>query len=123
MKNTKFKILLFLTKNPVDFWTKYKFSFKSFQLIQRVRKLPLGQCLGLSRDQGQKNSPQKMKSGLELNRKFFVRALFSAKTKSQRSFTTRRGPQGHKKVRNLDFKIWSLLAKIPGQTPWQKVNF
>ena len=67
------------TWKNVDFWTKYKYSFKSFQSNQFVRKRPLRQFLGLRRNQGQRNSPQKMKSGRAFNRKFFVRALFALK--------------------------------------------
>ena len=116
MKTTDFKIWSFLTKNPaltpckkVDFWTKYKYSFKSFQSNQCVRKHTLTQLLGLPSDQRKGKSPLKMKSGSELNRKFFVRALFALKIDSQGSFTTR--------------KIWSFLAKNHGLTPWQKVDF
>ena len=35
---------------------------------------------------------EKMKSGLELNRKFFVRVSFPLKNDSQRSFLTNRDP-------------------------------
>ena len=78
MKNAYFKILSFLTKTPVlipwkkvDLWTKYKYSFKSFQSNQCVRKRLLRHFLGLPKDQGQRNSLQKMKSGQEVNRKIF----------------------------------------------------
>ena len=119
-----------LTKNPgltpwkkVDFWTKYKYSFRSFQSNQCVWKHSLRHFLGLPRDQGQRNSPQKMKSGWELNRKVFVRALFALKIDSQGSFTTRRDHQGHKQVKNANLKIWSILTKNPGLTPWKKLVF
>ena len=46
----------------VDFWTKYKYSLKSCQSNQCVRKRPLRNFLGLPRDQGQRNRSQKMKS-------------------------------------------------------------
>ena len=126
MKNANLKIWSILTKNPgltpckkVDFWTKYKYSFKSFQSNQCVWKRPLRHFLGLPRDQGQRNSPKTMKSGWELNRKIFVRALFALKIDSQGSFTTRRDPQGHKQVKNANLKIWSILTK----NPWKKVDF
>ena len=95
----------------VHFWTKYKYSFKSFQSNQCVPKRTLGQFLGLPRDQGQRNSPLKIKSGWELNTKFFVRTLFALEKDSQRSFPTRRDPYGHKQVKNTNLKIWSFLAK------------
>ena len=70
VKNANLKIWSILTKNPgltpwkkVDFWTKYKYSFKSFQSNQCVSKRPLRHFLGLPGDQGQRNSPKKMKSG------------------------------------------------------------
>ena len=107
----------------VDFWTKYKYSYKSFQSNQCVRKRPLRHFLGLQRDQGQRNSPQKMRPWWEVNRKFFVRALFALKNDSQGSFSTRRHPKGHKLVKNAHFKIWSFLAKNHGLTPWTKVDF
>ena len=126
MKNANLKIWSILTKNPgltpwkkVDFWTKYKYSFKSFQSNQCVSKRPLRHFLGLPRDQGQRNSPKKMKSGWELNRKIFVRALFALKIDSQGSFTTHRDPQGHKQVKNANLKICSILTK----NPWKKVDF
>ena len=69
-KNADFKIWSFLSKNlgltpwkKVDFWTKYKYSLEIYRANQGFRKRPLRQLLGLPRDQGQRNSPQKMKSG------------------------------------------------------------
>ena len=64
-----------------------------------------------------------MKSGWELNRNVFVMALFALKIDSQGSFTTRRDPQGHEQVKNANLKIWSILTKNPGPTPWKKVDF
>ena len=70
VKNVNFKIWSFLTKSrgltpwkKVDFWTKYKYSFESFQANQCVLKRPLKHVYGLPRDQGQRYSPQKMKLG------------------------------------------------------------
>ena len=60
----------------VDFWSKYKYSFKSFQSNQCVRKCHPRHVLGLPRDQAQRKSPEKMKSGWERNRKVFFRASF-----------------------------------------------
>ena len=51
-----------------DFWTPQKFSLNRFQSIQRIRKRPPGHVLGLPRDRGQRNSPQKMKSFLGQNK-------------------------------------------------------
>ena len=59
---------------------------------KRKNKNRLKHFLGLTLVHGQRNSPQKMNSGLRLNRKFFVRALFALKNYSQGSFTTRRDP-------------------------------
>ena len=113
MKNADFIIFSFLAKNhgltpwkKGDLWAKWKYSFKSLESNQCVRKRLLRHFLGLPRDQGQRNSPQKMKPWGELNRKFFVRALFALKNDSQGSFSTRRDPLGHKEVKNADFKIW-----------------
>ena len=51
-------------RKKVVFWTKYKYSFKSFQSNQCVRKRPLRHFSGShARDQGQRNSPQRMISG------------------------------------------------------------
>ena len=38
-------------KKKIDFWTEDKYSFKSFQSNQCVRKRPLRQFLGLPRDE------------------------------------------------------------------------
>ena len=46
----------------VDFWTEDKYSFKSFQSNQYVRKRLLRHFSGLPWDQGQRNTLQKMKS-------------------------------------------------------------
>ena len=81
-----------------------------------------GQCFGLPRDQGKRNSPQKMKSGWALHNKFFFSALFLLKNDSQGSFRARRDPQGHKQVKNVRFKFWSFLAKL-WTSSWKKVDF
>ena len=60
----------------VDCWSKYKYSFKSFQWNLCVRKCHPRHVLGLPRDQAQRKSPEKVKSGWERNRKVFFRALF-----------------------------------------------
>ena len=99
MKKADFKIGSFLTKNPgltpwrnVDFWRKYKYYFRSFQSNQCVQTGPLRHFLGLPRDQGKRDSPQKIKSGLEFKRKFFVTSLFGLKNDSQECFATRPDP-------------------------------
>ena len=95
-----------------DFWSPQKFSLNRFQSIQRIRKRPPGHVLGLPRDRGQRNSPQKMNSFLGQNKNSFVRALFVLKNDSQVTFSTRRGPKRLKRVKNVDFKIWSKLVNI-----------
>ena len=95
VKNVNFKIWSFLTKNDgltpwkkVDFWTNSKYSFQSFQRNQCILKRALRHFLGIPRDQGQRNSRENMKSGKEVKRKFFIRALFALRNDSQGSFTT-----------------------------------
>ena len=115
-KNDNLKIWSFLTQNrgltpwqKVDFFTKNKYSFKSFQSSQKIRKRPLRHVLGFPRDQGQRYSPEKMESGERQKGKFFqffARAFFTRQNDSLGSFTTRRHPWGHKGVKKEDFKIW-----------------
>ena len=68
------------------------YSFKSFQSNPWLRKCPLRHFLGPKRDQEQRVIPEKMKSGWEINRKFFFRPLFAIKNDFKGSFSTRRDP-------------------------------
>ena len=92
-KNADLKIWPFLLKaldlplgKKIDFWTKYKYSFKSFQSSQCGWKRPLRHVFGLSREHGQRKSPQKIRLGWDIKRYFFFRPLFELKNDSQRSF-------------------------------------
>ena len=58
-----------------------------------------------------------------MKQKILCQGLICTKFDSQGSFTTRRDPQGHKQVKNANLKIWSILTKNPGLTPWKKVDF
>ena len=78
VKNADFKIWSFFTKNrgltpreKVDFWTKNKYSFKSFQSNQYVRKCLLRHVLGLPMDEGQRNSLGNVEHEYREKRKFF----------------------------------------------------
>ena len=119
MKTADFKSWSFLDLSPLPqpppsatILKKYptfgspKNSFKKLPIESVSPKTFPGTNLGLARDQNQRNSPQAIKSGLELNRIFFVVALFALKDDSQGTFTTRRNPYGHKQAKNADFKMW-----------------
>ena len=111
------------------FWTKYKYSFKSSQSKQCIESnqcvfiLPLRHFWVLLRDQGERKISQKMKWWRDLNKNFFVKALFSLENDSQGSFATHRDPYGHKGVKKSDFKIFVIFDQKAWANPLEKVDF
>ena len=113
-------------EEKIRFLDPNKFFMKKVAIDSACPKTFPGHFLGLPRDRGQRNSPQQMKSLLGQKQKIFVKALFVLKNDSQVIFSTRRGPQGLKRVKNSDLKIWSKLVKIGPLAPTppeEKIRF